>query len=330
VTRSGKPPTAARRDDRGFALVAVIWIASLLAVVAFVFTTSVRGHMRSRAADIASGEAEALADAAANLAILDLLRRRGGGEGRIPLDGSVVDCRMEGGETLLMRISDEAGRVDLNTGSDALIRALLMGLGLAGEDAGRLAAALVDYRDDDGVRRDGGAELEDYAGRPGSAPRNAPLESVEELARVPGFDGALVARLRPFVTVHGGAAGVDPAVTSSELAAVLARGASADEGAATAFGDGSLSIPRSLVAPSTRRDYRIEAQATSARGGIFVREAVVSLVERPAPGRVGTDSRSRTANSGSAGYRVWRWHRGWTTLGSSEVAAATAACRGGA
>ncbi len=61
------------RGEEGFALVTVIAITTLLAVVAFIFTSSVRSFIRSAESDLATAEAEALADAGVNLALLTLI-----------------------------------------------------------------------------------------------------------------------------------------------------------------------------------------------------------------------------------------------------------------
>ena len=61
------------RGDEGFALVSVIAITTLLAVVAFIFTASVRSFIRSAESDLATAEAEALGDAGVNLVLLTLI-----------------------------------------------------------------------------------------------------------------------------------------------------------------------------------------------------------------------------------------------------------------
>jgi general secretion pathway protein K len=127
--------------------------------------------------------------------------------GRQPLGAGWVEVRVE----------DEARRLDLNQLADAA-PALFKLLGL--DD--RLVDALADWTDGDDFPRPGGAERDWYLARtPPSLPPNAPLESVAELARVRGFDAALVERLRPFVTVAGEPA-INPNTASREvLTAVL-------------------------------------------------------------------------------------------------------------
>lgn len=113
-------------------------------------------------------------------------------------------------------ILDEQGKLNLNNlaangkASDPdvrVFRQLLEALGLARE----LADAVVDWIDRDAdLSGPGGAEDAYYLGlpRPYRA-ANQPMQQVEELYRVRGFDAKTVARLRPYVTaipVTGGTA----------------------------------------------------------------------------------------------------------------------------
>jgi len=80
-------------------------------------------------------------------------------------------------------------------------------------DARELAANLIDYVDPDEVRRSGGFEDEYYqAQNPPYRAANGPLLSVEELARVEGFDKTLVDIIRPYITVYPyvGGKGINP------------------------------------------------------------------------------------------------------------------------
>ncbi|MGQ0672217.1 MAG: general secretion pathway protein GspK [Hyphomicrobium sp.] len=308
-------PKPAHRRDRGFALVAVIWIATLLAVVAFIFTTAVRSYIRNASADLATAEAEALAEAGVNLAILDLSGSRFGQQPRFPADGQTRPCRLPTGAAVTIAIRDEAGKIDLNTAGDGLIEALLVGLGSSAEDAQRRVAALADYRDDDDDRRQGGAEARDYrdAGLAAS-PKNAPLDSIEDLAGVLGFDSETVRRVRSFVTVHSGLDGLDPAFVTAELTTLLAAGSrGSDDENTEIFSDLSQSLPARFTSVSAKEFYGIRSEVNTDRGARFVREAVVSLGVRPAADRLPGESRSRSGGA-TPTYRIWRWHRGESVL----------------
>lgn len=308
VTLGGALPP---RGERGFALVAVIWIATLLAVVAFIFTTSVRSYISSAEADLATAGAEALAEAGVNLAVLDLVTSAGiDGRRRFPVDGSSVVCRLGDGDLLTLSVRDEAGKADLNVASDGLLRALFMGLGLSRPDADARVDAIGDFKDSDSDKRLNGAETDEYAAAGMIAgPKNAAFDAVEELAGIPGFDGELVRKLRPFLTVHSGQDGIDPGSVSAELAAALRRGYEDGQDALPSLLDGSSPLPPPFVSASTQRVFGIQSEVRTARGARFVREAVVSLVEGVSSARTAPGGRSN-ASAKELPYRIWRWRRG--------------------
>ena len=105
---------------------------------------------------------------------------------------------------VLVTVEDEAGKVDLNSASEPLLRALLAGAGATPVEVDRITAAILDYRDADNLRRPDGAEADEYrlAGRQ-NGPKNAPFDSIFELGQVLGVDAALAhqsatVRDRPF------------------------------------------------------------------------------------------------------------------------------------
>ncbi len=305
--------------DRGFALIAAISMAMLLAVVASIFTASVRSYIAEHSATFATAEAEAFAEAGVNLAVLDLVQAVSQGtRRRFPLDGTPTACRLPDLGVLAIRVRDEAGKVDLNIATEALLRALLTGAGLSATDVTAKIEAIADYKDSDSDRRLNGAETDEYrlAGRPGG-PKDAPFDAVDELSRVFGFDSDLVNILRPFVTIHSGQDGIDPSVASPELASLLARGAGDSDfdapglfpGLLPGLFNGSSAVPAQFVTASIKRSYGIEVEARTARGASFVREAIVSLVDSSLRAPVLSDASSLSV-APKAAYRIWRWRRG--------------------
>jgi general secretion pathway protein K len=309
--------------ERGFVLLVVLSVLGLLALVVATFAHVARTHVRAAAASVESGRAEALADAGVNMAILDAIAARETDKAnrRFLLDATPATCGLEGeAGTLTIVVQDEAGKVDLNIGSESILRALVFGAGVKGGEAA--VDAILDFRDSDDDRRASGAERADYraAGR-SHGPKNAAFLVVEELASVLGLTQADVDRLRPFATVYSGQTGVDPNVASSALIDVLARGV--QDGGALAFkstpdGDGGAKftlgggapLPEELIAASVRKAFSVRSQVRTPGGVVFVREAVVEL----------TASRSMP-------YVVRRWSRGAFPIGGKDVpGAALAPC----
>src|SRR5262249_41478077 len=195
--------------DGGFILVMVIGVSGLLALAAAGFAQVPRSQVRAAASAVGSSTAQALADSGIELAVLELAlgRQNPAYQRRFAVGEKPYVCDAEDGRRLAVSISDEAGKVDLNAASDRLLQALLAGVGVPASQA--TADAIMDFRDDDSIKRPQGAEREEYraAGRPG--PKNAPFSVVEELEQVLGVDSALAARLRPHVTVYTGQPGID-------------------------------------------------------------------------------------------------------------------------
>jgi general secretion pathway protein K len=308
-----------RRDrglnaEEGFALVAVILLCLLMSIVAYVFTSAVRSHLRNAAAQVGAAEAEAAADAGVNLAVLDLLRAgQDDSLRRFAIDGRTAVCSLSQGQQLAIRIRDEAGRIDLNAAREELIRSFLAGLGIASSDIEPLLAALADFKDRDQERRLNGAEAEDYsaAGLPGR-PKNAPLDVFEELGRVRGVDGALLSRIRPFVTVFSGIDGVDPGVAPPELGQILSRGLAETDLSSIALGSAET-VPPQFSAASLKNTFSIDVEAVTSGGARFVREAVVTLNAGPQVRRSIAGQNGVTAPGGPV-VRFWRWRRGDTVF----------------
>ena len=101
-----------------------------------------------------------------------------------------------------MRVENESDRVNLNTASAALLRALIIEVGRRRRWPNGLSAAILDWRTAGTNARDGGAKAAQYraAGLP-YAPPGTPFQSVGELADVLGMTPALFDRLAPHLTV---------------------------------------------------------------------------------------------------------------------------------
>jgi general secretion pathway protein K len=277
--------------QRGFILVTVLWLVALFALAVAVFSKAVTSEIRVTTNIAGAAAAEALADAGASLAILDLVSEfNERAPARFPRNGaSALPCTLDGG-LVRIAIQDTAGRVDLNRASAVLLAALFAGHGVDALSARQLAARTIDYRDRDDVTLDDGAEREDYAaGGAPAPPRNAPFDTVDEVGRVLGLPVWLIARLAPDVTLASGQAGIDPTVASRPLLTRLSAGA-AQLGLGAGF---SGDLPTDFIVRSPRRSFVVMATGETAEGSRFVREAVVEVGQR----------RGR-------GYALRSWRRG--------------------
>lgn len=275
----------AERRDAGFVLVLVLWLIVLLTMVIAGYALATRTAARIAANAVESARAEALADAGITLAILDLgrLRREADQPRRYPVNGPPTTCRFGRDGTITITVRDEAGKIDINSAGSPLLEALFAGMG-EGARSAALADAIFDYRDADNSRRLNGAESDDYR-QAGLAwgPRNAPLIDVQELARVIGFDAALVARLRPFITTHSGLSGFDPTYANKDLTTLVRKGLEIRPIAVASFPvlDAAYALPRIFITPSRSTAFTVTSIGKIKSGAIFIRSAVVLVPLNP-------------------------------------------------
>lgn len=181
-------------DQRGVALIVVLWIFIFLFVVAFDFTTSVReeGAAAHRFSDETQGYY--LAMAGFQRGVYEFLNQQGGG-GRQQQDQPSVDL-FDGGwqeENLgagvfRVRLVDEGGKINLNRVSEEVLRQVFNNLGLEADRRDVLVDSILDWRDADDLHRTNGAENDYYQSlSPAYSAKNGPLDSVEDLLWIRGM-----------------------------------------------------------------------------------------------------------------------------------------------
>jgi general secretion pathway protein K len=184
--------------QRGFALLIVLGTVGFLALLGTQIVAA--GRSETQLAD--NLKQEAVLQAAADGAVADVTFQIFAAKNpRFRADGVEREIRI--GRTLvLVRVENESDRVNLNTASAALLRALIQEVGSAPALAVRLSAAILDWRTTADSSRPNGARAADYraAGR-AYGPPGAPFQSVGELADVLGMTPELYARLAPHLTV---------------------------------------------------------------------------------------------------------------------------------
>ena len=201
-------------NERGVALVAVLWFTVAIAGMAAAFATLARGEaMRSRNM-VDTIRARAALEAGLDRAVLELVTPT------VPPSPRGIELDWPfGGAAIHIALSGQSGRLDLNAASPELITALVKEMGANRELSARIADAVLDWRDDNSLRRPKGAEDREYraAGQQGGA-ADAPFGHVGELRQLLPVDAAWYRRLRGLVTVSTGKGDPD-----SDLAPDLVR-----------------------------------------------------------------------------------------------------------
>ncbi len=273
---------------RGIALVLVLWLTVLLTVIASGFAFSMRGEALATRNALSLARARAAADGAIERAAYELQRPR------LPdawsLDGA-PHTWAEADITVTVSAVDEAARIDLNVAPDALLKSMLLSQGLEDDQAGRIAAAIADWRDPDDFTRPNGAEEAEYrAAGLKYGPANGPFETVAEVGRVLGVNGELYARLASLCTVYSRQPGVNPATAARDV--LLALPNVTPEAVDAFLVQRSLALldklpippfpPAQAFASGAIPVWRIRADATLPDGVTFAREAVLRPSVDPA------------------------------------------------
>ena len=184
--------------QRGFALLIVLWTVGFLALLGTQIVAA--GRSDTMLADNLKQEAvlAAAADGAVSDVMFRMLAARDPG---YKADGGLRELRI-GQTPVFVRIESESDRINLNTASAMLLRALIMQSGGAPSVADRTTAAILDWRTSGANPRQGGAKAPEYraAGRM-YGPPEAPFRDVSELAGVLGMTADLFARMAPHITV---------------------------------------------------------------------------------------------------------------------------------
>jgi general secretion pathway protein K len=191
-------------DDRaawrqsGFALLIVLWTLGLLALLGTQLVAAGRGDTQLARSLTDSATLEAATNGAVQQAIFGML----GSPQRWAADGSAHVVRL-GSAVVVVHLEDEGGKVNPNLASATLLSSLLIQVGAAPATAASLAAAIVDWRSGNPQPGLPGTAASQYAaaGRTYGPPGEA-FQSLDELGLVLGMTPALLARLRPHMTVY--------------------------------------------------------------------------------------------------------------------------------
>jgi general secretion pathway protein K len=181
-------------DQRGVALIMVLWIFIFLFVVAFDFSTSVREE--ATAAQRFSDETQGyyLALAGFERGLYDFLHQQPGTAPQLPdpnkrdlFDGSWREENFGGG-VFRLRLVDEGGKININRVNEEALRRIFTNLGLDEQRRDILVDSIMDWRDPDDLHRINGAENDYYSTQsPAYTAKNGPLDSIEDLLWIRGM-----------------------------------------------------------------------------------------------------------------------------------------------
>ena len=270
--------------QQGIALMLVLWVITLLTIIAVGLTATQRTENALAANQVFGATFRALADAAVNFTALNLLTQ-------LPVEALADQDSMErqgfwlpdgqprswrwGEQVLEIRVINEASLIDLNMADPGLIMGLMKAAGV--QEPEHLVDAILDWRDPDDLHLVNGAEDEQYAaaGLPYGA-KDGPFDSVEELGQVMGFDRELYQALAPALTVTSGLA--NPAVEfSPPLVQAALQGIGLEELEERLAQEAEVVGETSYVAGRGGPLYRIQVRWQASGEGYRSMEALIKI-----------------------------------------------------
>lgn len=279
------------KAQRGMVLVIVLWIVTLLAVMAAGFAYSMRTETQLATSSVERAQARALAEAGAVYALAWQLDPEA--QKAWAANGDTRAWEFGGGQ-MQIRVEEASGRVNINQADPALLQRLLEGIGVEAAEAERLALAIVESRNQAGYAPNNAADSAQQ-NAPSFKPKHAPFDSVAELQQIPGMTRAMVQRLMPLTTTEGWVAWVDSRLASlpvlqvltgldeqTLLAYIQARGAIEEGAALPTLPDNPAS---QFFSTGMSGIYHIAVTAQAGEGATVTTQSIASTQNLP-PGQI--------------------------------------------
>jgi general secretion pathway protein K len=219
-----------RRSNRGFIVIAVLWILAALSALVLIYLTFVTNTAVVVAASTDRVQSGALVTAGVELAAYQLTAVKADSR---PSSGT-FNARM-GASRVSVTFRSEAARIDLNAAPKALLAGLIIGLGGASANAADYADRIIAWRAPTETGEDDPETSSYRTAGIAYAPRHAPFPTAEELWLVRGIPASVVERMLPFVTAFSNMPSINiqdaapqvvaalPGMTPDRLQAVLAQ-----------------------------------------------------------------------------------------------------------
>ena len=201
--------------QNGMALVLVLWVLSILIIMAGSFALSMRRE--SSIVSVIKNNAHAKAIAESGIALAETMLLNPDPNKVWRADGNIYEINTTDA-TIRIRLFSEAGKIDINKANQTVLQSLMTFAPIDTDQQSKLVNAILDWRDADELVHIDGAEKEEYqeAGL-NYQPSNKPFESIEELQLVLGMDKSVLSWIEPLVTVYSRQPQVSFPIASREV-----------------------------------------------------------------------------------------------------------------
>ncbi|PLX97812.1 MAG: hypothetical protein C0623_14565 [Desulfuromonas sp.] len=203
-----------RKNERGMVLLVVLLVVTLLVTILVEFSFSTLVDLRLAETFRDTTRATYLAKGGIRAGQIILQDDTNGYDAADELWAQGIEGYPVGSGNISIMVEDHGGRLDLNRlvtaagNIDPLFKDRAIRLfGLLGAPAPeQMTDALIDWIDPDDQIEPGGAESNYYRSlaQPYNC-KNGPLDSIEELHLITGFERSFIAQLKPHVTTYGSA-----------------------------------------------------------------------------------------------------------------------------
>lgn len=281
--------------QRGLAFLLVLWVVAMLTILLGSFALIARTENIQARHMFDTTQARYAAEAGLNLAVYEMRKAdpmlRWVGDGR-PYVFGFGDAEVE------VRITDDSGKINLNSADPATLRNLFMARGVTEEKAEALAAAIRDWVDGDDETSLDGAEEGDYkAAGLSYGPANAPFTTVSELQQVLGMNYELFTQVEPALTVFSAqgtpnaqyapleALEALPDMTADCARQIIAQRQAIQPGDTPPPGEPLCGVSIGAVAGGGGVTYSVQSRATLPNGASTTLDATIRMGGVNAAGR---------------------------------------------
>jgi general secretion pathway protein K len=202
--------------EKGIALLMVLWVLTILMVIVLSFSFLTRTETFATLSFKGGMEKKFLAEAGIERGIIEIFYRNEYQYQSIELpelgvwktDGTVYQNQLGDGY-YTVSITDESGKVDINTVSEVVLKNIVINLGVQTDHADIIVDSIMDWKDLDDLHRLNGAESDYYMSLPNPyKAKDANFDTAEELLVVQGMTADILygasnrKGLIDFLTVH--------------------------------------------------------------------------------------------------------------------------------
>jgi general secretion pathway protein K len=218
-------------SHRGIALLMVLWILTILMVLALSLSFMVRTEKNATLSFKNGIKGKFLAEAGIARGIMEIFYRDQYKNLSVEFeetkvwktDGTPYNGSLGNG-SYTVRITDESGKVDINSASDVVLKNLLVNTGIPTEEADVIVDSVMDWRDPDDLHRLNGAEDDYYLSLPNPyKAKNNNFDLLEELILVRGVTYEVLygtnerQGILDFLTVHSHTQGINVNAAPKEV-----------------------------------------------------------------------------------------------------------------